>query len=345
MLADAGVVDAGAHGLVLILAGIVAGLRGDESPQVKIPEQAPARLSAPQHSDSRYRYCVNFIVLGKDLEAADFEAPLRGIGDSVLVVGDRRTLRVHVHTDEPERAREVFDGHGTVQQVDEADMREQMAARAARLDGDRRCAVVAVASGAGLRGLFEELGAGVVDGGPTMNPSTDDLLAGIHSVDAEGVLVLPNSPNVVLAAEHAAELSERDARVLDCTSQQAGLLALVEMDPTASIEVNLDRLSEALAGVRVGALAPAARDDVEGRFLRGDAVGFVDGEITAWGGTGSTLAATLAVLGADAEIVTIIEGEDAPMALEHVAALAPDGVETELHHGAQPNYWWLLAAQ
>lgn len=345
VLADAGVVDAGAHGLVLILAGIVAGLRGDETPKVEIPEQAPARISAPQHTDSRYRYCVNFVVLGEDLEAEEFEAPLRGIGDSVLVVGDRRTLRVHVHTDEPGRAREVFDGHGTVQGVDEADMREQMAARAARLDGQGRCAVVAVASGAGLRALFESLGAGVVDGGPTMNPSTDDLLAGIHAADAESVLVLPNSPNVVLAAEHAAELSERDARVIDCTSQQAGLAALVEVDVAAAADENVDRLTEALAEIQVGALAQAARDDVEGRFLRGDAVGFVDGEIVAWGGTGSTLAATLAALGAGAEIVTIIEGEGAPMPLEHVAALAPDGVETELHRGDQPSYWWLLAAQ
>ena len=108
VLAEAGVVDAGAHGLVLIMAGMVAGLRGEETPQVDIPEQAPARFSAPQHSDSRFQYCVNFIVQGTDLDGPSFEAPLREIGDSILIVGDRRTLRVHVHTDEPPRARRVL---------------------------------------------------------------------------------------------------------------------------------------------------------------------------------------------------------------------------------------------
>ena len=347
VLADAGVVDAGAHGLVLILAGIVAGLRGEDTPQVEIPEQAPARLSAPQHIDSRFQYCVNFIVLGEGLEASEFESPLREIGDSVLVVGDRRTLRVHVHTDTPDRARAVFEGRGTVSQVDEADMRAQMAERAERLAGGvERCAAVAVVSGAGLRSLYEGLGAGVVDGGPTMNPSTDELLAGIHSVDAECVLVFPNSPNVVLAAQHAADLSERDARVVDCTAQQAGLAALVELEPSASIDSNEKRLTDALAGIRVGAVAPAARDDIDGRFVRGDAVGFLAGEVTAWGGAGSTLAATIAALiDEDTEIVTIIEGDGAPIPLEQVATLAPPEVETEVHRGGQPSYWWLLAAQ
>jgi DAK2 domain fusion protein YloV len=347
VLADAGVVDAGAHGLVLIMAGIVAGLRGDEEPQVEIPEQAPARVSAPQHTDSKYRYCVNFIVLGEGLDASEFEAPLREIGDSVLVVGDRRTLRVHVHTDEPVRARDVFDGRGTISQVDEADMRAQIAERRERLaSGGERCAVVAVVSGPGLRSLYEELGAGVVDGGPTMNPSTDEVLAGIHSVDAEGILVLPNSPNVVLAAQHAAELSDRDALVVDCTSQQAGLAALVELDPGASAAENLERFDELLEEISVGAVAPAARDDKDGRFVRGDAVGFVGGEVTAWGGAGSTLAATISSLIDDeTELLTIIEGAGVPIPLGEVASLAPSSVEVEVHLGGQPSYWWLLAAQ
>ena len=345
VLADAGVVDAGAHGLVLILAGVVAGLRGDEAQQVEIPEQAPARLSAPQHSDSRYRYCVNFIVLGDALDADQFDSPLREIGDSVLVVGDQRTLRVHVHTDEPERARAVFDGRGVVSQVDEADMRAQIAERAERIGGASGCAVVAVVSGAGLRSLFEELGAGVVDGGPTMNPSTDELLAGIHSADAEGVLVLPNSPNVVLAARHAADLSDRDARVVDCTSQQAGLAAMVEVDAGASPAENLERLEQLLGEITVGAVAPAARDDPDDRFVRGDAVGFLDGDVIAWGGAGSALTATMSGLTEDAELLTIIEGDGAPIPLDEVASLAPDGIDVEVHRGDQPHYWWLLAAK
>ena len=345
VLADAGVVDAGAHGLVLIMAGMVAGLRGQETPDVEIPEQAPARISAPQHTDSRFRYCVNFIVQGEGLDGQSFEGPLREIGDSVLIVGDRRTLRVHVHTDDPPRAREVFADRGEISQVDEADMREQIAQREARLAEGARCGVVAVSSGDGIRALYEEMGATVVDGGPTMNPSTDELLAGIHSVGSEGVIVLPNSPNVVLAAEHAAQLSDRDARVLDCTSQQAGLVAIIELDAAADAATNEGRLADVLAEVRTGAVAPAARDDAEGRFVRGDAVGFVDGVEVAWGGAGTTLAATIEALTDGAEIITIVEGENAPIALDDVAALAPDEVEAEAHWGGQPHYWWLLAAQ
>ncbi|HEX2387969.1 MAG TPA: DAK2 domain-containing protein [Solirubrobacterales bacterium] len=346
VLAEAGVVDAGAHGLVLILAGIVAGLRGEETPKVDIPAQAPARLSAPQHTDSRFRYCVNFIVQGNDLDGPSFEPLLHEFGNSILIVGDERTLRVHVHTDDPPRAREVFAGHGTVSQVDEADMREQVAERERRLSAmGTRCGLVAVVSGDGLRSLYEELGATVVNGGSTMNPSTDEVLAGIHSVGAEGVLVLPNSPNVVLAAEHAAGLSDRDAEVLDCTSQQAGLVAMVELDPAASLAENAVRLTEALAETRTGAVAAAARDDTEGRFVRGDAVGFVDGEVIAWGGAGSTLASTIDALSDGAEIVTIVEGDGAPIPIDEVTAFVADPVEAEAHHGGQPHYWWLLAAQ
>ena len=236
--------------------------------------------------------------------------------------------------------------HGTISQVDEADMREQVAERERRLAaGGDSCGLVAVVSGDGLRQLYEELGATVIDGGPTMNPSTDELLAGIHSVGAEGVLVLPNSPNVVLAAEHAAELSDRDARVLDCTSQQAGLVAMIELDPAASVAINSTRLTEALADTRTGAVAPAARDDVGGRFVRGDAVGFVDGEVMAWGGAGSTLAATIGALTDGAEIITIVEGLAAPISIDEVTAFAPASVEAEVHRGGQPHYWWLLAAQ
>jgi len=346
VLAEAGVVDAGAHGLVLILAGVVAGLRGEETPQVEIPAQAPARFSAPEHTDSRFRYCVNFIVQGSELDGASFEPLLRELGDSVLVVGDERTLRVHVHTDEPPRAREIFAGHGTVSQVDEADMREQVAAREHRLTvPGTSCGLVAVVSGDGLRRLYEELGATVVNGGSTMNPSTDELLAGIHSVGGEGVIVLPNSPNVILAAEHAVELSNRKAQVLDCTSQQAGLVAMVELDPAAPLEENAVRLNEALADTRTAAVAPAARDDGEGRFVRGDAVGFVDGEVIAWGGAGSTLAATIEALSGGAEIITIVEGDGAPIPIDEVTGFVADSVEAEAHHGGQPHYWWLLAAQ
>ncbi len=344
VLRESGVVDAGGYGLVLILAGVVAGLRGDGAEVPEVSHHEPPRLSLPHHEDSRYRYCTNFIVAGSGLESREFLPRLEGLGDSVLVVGDEATLKVHVHTDEPEAAVALFEGVGAVTNLDVADMREQMAERDARLAAGRT-GVLAVAAGEGLERLFAELGANVVPGGETLNPSTYELLAGIHGVSAEEVLVLPSSSNVIMAAERACELSEKPARVVAATSQQASLLALVEFDPAASAEENAERLEGALEGVATGGVAPAARDDAQGRFRKGDAVGFADGEIVAWGGAGSTLTATIQHLAEGAEIVTVIAGEGAPIALAEIDTHVPDGVELETHDGGQPSWWWLLAAQ
>ena len=155
-----------------------------------------------------------------------------------------------------------------------------------------------------MRELYEGLGAFVVDGGETFNPSIYDLLAAIHEVPAEEVLVLPNNPNVVMAAERAAELSDKRGPGRRLHLAAGGLAALVELDPARVAEENAERLGEALDGVRVGSVAPAARDDSQGRFVRGDAVGFVGDEIVAWGGAGSTLAETIERLAEGAEIVT-----------------------------------------
>jgi uncharacterized protein len=344
VLRESGVVDAGGHGLVLILAGVVAALRGDAEMPAVSHYEAP-RLSLPHHEDSRFRYCTNFIVAGSGLSSRYFLPRLEGLGDSVLVVGDEATLKVHVHTDEPERAVALFEGAGEVTNLDVADMRKQMAERDARLGTAGRTGVVAVAAGEGLERLFAELGADVVPGGETLNPSTYELLAGIHGVAAAEVLVLPSSSNVVMAAERACELSEKPARVVPALSQQASLLALVELDPGASADENAERLESSLAAVAIGGVAPAARDDAQGRFKQGDAVGFADGEIVAWGGTGSTLTTTIQGLAEGAEIVTVIAGEGAPIPLSEIDTHVPAGVEIETHEGGQPSWWWLLAAQ
>src|ERR1700754_4783154 len=297
VLRESGVVDAGGHGLVLIMAGVVAGLRGDGAALPEVAHREPPKLTRPHHEDSRYRYCTNFIVSGTGLNDRAVLPRLEALGDSVLVVGDEATLKVHVHTDTPEAAMALFEDVGKVANVDIADMRQQVAERDARLaEGGvatvaGRTGVIAVAGGGGMARLFAGLGADVVDGGETLNPSTAELLAGIHDAEAEEVLVLPSSSNVVMAAERACELSEKPARVVPATSQQASLLALVELDPEASVAVNADRLEAALAGVATGGVAPAARDDAQGRFRKGDAVGFAAGEIIAWGGAGSTLLA------------------------------------------------------
>jgi DAK2 domain fusion protein YloV len=344
VLKDAGVVDAGALGLVVIVRGALAALAGESVTLPEIEHYAPARLSDVHHAESEYRFCINFIVLGEGLSTTGHVEALEEIGDSVLVVGDEATLKVHVHADDPDAARAIFNGVGSIEREDIADMREQIAEREARLR-DTRTGVLAVVSGAGMLRLFAELGAHVIDGGPTMNPSTNDLLKGIEDCGTDEVLVMPNSKNVHMAAEEAARLSDREVRVVPTMSQQGALAAIVEHDPTATAEDNAARLEEALGYIRVGGVAPAAKDDPEGRFVRGDTVGFEGDEVIAWGGTGSTLAATVGRLADGAEIVTVIEGEIPPIVLDDLDLDLPDDVELEFHRGGQPNWYWLIAAQ
>jgi dihydroxyacetone kinase-like predicted kinase len=189
------------------------------------------------------------------------------------------------------------------------------------------------------------MGAVVVDGGPTLNPSTNDILRAIEAVPAAEVVVFPNSKNVHLAAEEAVKLSTKSAVVVPTVSQQGALAALVELDHDGSAADNAQRLSTVLESIRVGGVAPAARDDAEGRFTTGDAVGFFDSEVVAWGEPGPTLAATLGHITDGAEIVTVIEGETVPMSIDEIELGLAEDVELEVHHGGQPNWWWLVAAQ
>jgi len=344
VLREAGVVDAGGYGLTVLFAGVIAALRGAEPPE--LDHHAPARVTHPQHDSLTYRYCTNFAVTGDELDPAPWIPRLEAVGDSVLVVGDRHTLKVHVHTDAPETAIALFDDAGSVSRLDVADMREQMEERARRATGESAaCGVLAVVAGDGLAELFRSLGATPLDGGPTLNPSTYALLAGIHGVAAEQVVVLPNSSNVLMAAERAGELSDKHVVVIPTRSQQAGLAAAVALDPTRDAEANARAMADALTGVRTGAVTEAARDDGLERFRRGEAVGFVEEEIVAWGAPEETLRAVLAQLGDGAELLTLIAGEGAPLAEDAVAGLLPDGVELDFSLGGQPSYWWLIAAE
>jgi DAK2 domain fusion protein YloV len=373
-LREAGVVDAGGYGLTIIFAGVVAALRGEEPPD--LDHHAPARITHPQHSSGTYRFCTNFAVTGRGLRPSRFVEPLEQIGDSVLVVGDESTLKVHLHTDEPEQATALFDGAGEVSRLDVADMRAQVAERDGRLAapeppvaeprsvaaapvgfrpapgaGRVRCGAVAVVSGEGLREMFNELGVHTIDGGPTLNPSTYDLLAGIHEVPTEEVVLLANSANVIMAAEHAARLSDKQVLVAPTTSQQAGLAAAVALAPDRSVEENAQALTEALARVRTGAVAPAAREDGQGRFKVGEAVGFIDDEVLAWGAPRETLQAVLEALAAGAdgaerpELISVLAGEDPPLGLGELEGMTDGDIELELRHGGQPAYWWLIAAE
>ncbi len=346
VLREAGVVDAGGYALTVLLAGIIGALRGTDP--VPLEHHASARVTHPHHSSASYRYCTNFAVSGSGLEARSFVTALEALGDSVLVVGDQATLKVHVHTDDPNAATALFVDVGSVSHLDVADMREQVQRRDERLTVPQRpavCGALAVVTGEGMKRLFESLGIRTLDGGPTMNPSTYDLLAAIHDISAEQVVVLPNSPNVVMAAERAAELSDKAVAVVPSRSPQAGLAAAVSIDPDRAAADNAAVMNRTLERVRTGAVAPAARDDVQGRFREGDAIGFVEEKIVAWGNPRETLRDVLERLAEDAELITCLRGANPPLDDEIVNALAAGDVEFELSDGGQKSYWWLLSAE
>ena len=359
VLKEAGVVDAGAAGLVEIVRGVAAALNGEELPEVPEHDHDHGEVAFEGiHQElSRYRYCTVFIVEGDELDAEGLEDELERIGDSLLVVGDSTALKVHVHTDDPGRALSLGVARGSIGGVEIANMHVQTQEREERLlhavpdSATDTCAVVAVASGDGNRELFESFGAAVVDGGRTMNPSTADLLAAIEAVPSAQVVVLPNNSNVLMSSEQAAEHSSKTVRVVPTTSLQAGLAALVAFDPSQDADTNAAEMREAVEAVATGAVTVASRDvQLNGVEVRkGKWLGLADGEPVAGGETFDEVARAVLnrLLAEPRGVLTLLTGEEPPALETLLAGLAEEHPELELdvHQGGQPHYPLLLSAE
>jgi DAK2 domain fusion protein YloV len=359
VLREAGVVDAGAAGLVEIVRGIAAALAGEALPEAPEVGDEEAGFEAIHQELSPYRYCTVFVVEGADLDSDALERELEQLGDSLLVVGDRTALKVHVHTDDPGAALSLGVAQGTIAGIEIANMHEQTAQREARLlqaVADPRpsgtCAVVAVAAGAGNRRLFESLGAVVVDGGSTMNPSTADLVAAIEAIAEAEVLVLPNNGNVIMGAEQAVANAAHLARVVPTRTLQAGLAALVVFDPALGADENAAAMQEAAEAVATGAVTIASRDvQLNGVAVRKGAwLGLAEGEPVAGGeGFNDVARSVVEALLADRPrgLLTLLTGDRPPLLETLVAELESTHPELELevHEGGQPHYVLLLAAE
>jgi len=354
VLADAKTVDAGAYALVVLVRGMVAGLLGNDEGLPPLPHYPAARIDAVGHADSRFTYCLNLIVRRNDGPLVP-EAPeaVYALGDSIEVVGDEAMIRVHIHTDETEAVKAVFDPLGEVTIDSAENMHEQIERRRAKAkSASAPVAVVAVCDGEGLQRLFAGRGAVTVDGGPKLNPSTEEILSVVEAVAAEQVVVLPNSANVVLAAEEAARASGKQVVVAPCHSMQAAVEAVSLLDLIgeaegleADAEAVAAEIAEVVAELRVGSVAEAAREDADGRFVVGDGIGLIGDEVVSWGTPEQALGGLIEQLTEDAEVLTLIGGAAAPLALAETEALVPDVVEASLIDGGQQTHWWLLAAQ
>ena len=325
ILREAGVVDAGGYGLTIIFAGVIAALRGAEPPPLE--HYSPARVTQPAARTPR-----------PTATARTSRSPARTSSPSPWIAAARAPRRLACSWSatrtrsrststptSPSAPPACSTASATVSRLDVADMHEQVEQRTARVrEVLDTCGVLAVVNGDGMRVLFEGMGARVLDGGATLNPSTYELLAGIHEVPAEEVVVLPNSPNVRMAAERAAELSRegRPGRPDPLDGLRPGGRRRAGCR-RSDARRNAAAMEETLQRVRTGGVTEAARDDTQGRFRRGDSVGFIDEELVAWGEPGETLEVVLGELGREAELLTVIEGDGAPLGGEAVAALAP----------------------
>jgi len=349
VLADAETVDAGAHALVVLVRGMIAGLLGDDQGLPPLPRYPAARIDRGAHEDSRFDYCLNLIVRRRDRDlSAEPPEGVADLGDSIEVVGDAGMLRVHIHTDERERVEALFEQLGEVH-VDSCDyMPDQIRARRARARvaaAQSGTAVIAVCDGPGFEHLFAQIGAGVVLGGPKLNPSTNEILAAIEEAPGAEAVVLPNSPNVVLAAEEAGRTTAKHVVVVPCHSPQAAAEVLSVVDTEQGADDLARELTELLDGVRTSAVAEAARPDLDGRFAVGDAIGLVGDEVVAWGSPAEALRGAIEAIADEAEVLTVFGGASPPLTLGEVGGLVPDGLEVTLLEGGQQTHWWLLAAQ
>jgi DAK2 domain fusion protein YloV len=357
VLREAGVVDAGGAGLLEIVRGIAAAVAGEP-----IPEAAPleeAGVDALHQELSRYRYCTVFVVEGDGLDAEALEEQLDRLGDSLLVVGDPSALKVHVHTDDPGAALSAATALGVIENVEIANMHEQAEQREERIsqaiavEPERKTTeAVAVVAGEGNRRLFESLGAGqVIEGGQTMNPSTQEIVDAIERAGAGEAVVLPNNPNVLMSAEQAARLASKPVRVVRTDSIPAGLAAMVAYNPERSAEANVAEMHEALEALATGAVTVASRDaDLGGLSVsKGAYLGLVDGDAVAAGPSFDEVAQAVVarLLDEPREVLTLLTGEDAPeldMLTRFLEERHP-GLELEVQDGGQPHYPLLLSAE
>jgi len=365
VLKDAGVVDAGGQGLYTILEGVLRYLKGEtelmrlRKPQIIVSE-LPHTASLPQTVGAEeipYGYCTEFMLKGEKLEPDDIRKRLEKKGESLIVVGDDSTVRIHIHTIEPGDVVRFVTKLGTMHQVSIRNMDEQhqdfLEMQKERMP-TADAAVIAVASGDGLTDVFGSLGAAtVVPGGQTMNPSTKDLLQAVESTFSDNVIILPNNKNIVLTAEQVPSLTKKTVEVVPTKTIPQGVVALLSFDYEADFNTNAQIMKKALSSVRSIEVTRAVRSTkVNGlKIKRKQPIGLLDGDLVAVGDSNiDVINQVLAKIDLDkAEIVTIYYGADAESAeAEQISAIISEQqpqLQIEVIRGGQPHYSYIISIE
>jgi DAK2 domain fusion protein YloV len=362
VLAEAGVVDAGGQGLLVILEGMLRYARGervdmDTELQVAVDLQ-PFHMEA----EEGYGYDIQFIIHGQGLDVEEIRANIASMGDSALVVGDSSAVKVHVHSAEPGTPINYGVSLGEISRVIVENMQEQyqefilskgkqLAAPAAPLGG---IGTVVVAPGEGLARVFDSLGATVViPGGQTMNPSTEDILSAVERVPGREVIVLPNNKNIIMAAEQAGALSAKRVHVVRTITVPQGISALLALNYQADLETNAGVMAAAAKAIETVEITSAVRSvQVDGiQVKEGDVIGLVNGILKARGDSPDEVSKTaLRMVSTDEhEIITVYYGEsvteDEAMQLSgELETLFPEQ-EIEVVDGGQPYYYYILSVE
>ena len=371
VLADAGVVDAGGKGLVLILEGILRHIRGDSVSSVQSTGAALEHVEAPVGG---YDYDTQFVIKGSILDVAAIRTYIAEMGDSVLVVGDNEAVKVHVHCNAPGAVLDYGISQGDITAIIVENMQLQYEEFLAASRGESRSSppvaalsvprpgeeplsdicVVAVVAGDGLRQILESLGvSAIVSGGQSMNPSTQDLLNAIEQVSSDRVILLPNNSNIILAAEQARELSTKEVGVVPTKTVPQGIAALLAFNYQSDLQTNLVLMAEAGSQVKTGEVTQAVRSVQvnELSVSEGQCIGLIDGELTiASGDATSVVMELLKRMDADAcEIVTVYYGEGVieseAIELTEVVSRAYPELEIELLNGGQAHYQYIVSVE
>lgn len=372
VLKKVGVVDAGGMGYYTILKGmasvICGGVMISAKEETATEKAVVTNAAGTFETDIEFTYCTEFIVVKNDVnkDATKLRAFLESIGDCVVVVDDDSIIKVHVHTEHPGKALEEGILYGSLINLKIENMKEQHKGAAAKAEMQKKQKLapaepvkdfgfVSVTSGAGLEDLFKDLGVDViVRGGQTMNPSTEDILEAINATPARNIFVLPNNKNIIMAAEQAVKLTDRNVIVLQTRTIPQGITAMLAFDESSDFSTNGVNMTKALDNVGSGSITFAVRDsDFEGKQIKKGEIlamengklAFVEKDVTK-----ALIKITKKLIRSGSSYITIIYGSDvtdetAQAAFEALKAKISDDIEIVLVNGGQPVYYYLISVE
>ncbi|MGE5543337.1 MAG: DAK2 domain-containing protein [Bacillota bacterium] len=354
VLREAGVVDSGGQGFLYMFEGMIQALspEGMQDGQLMETIAVPVETAA-EPEGLEFQYCTETLIRGFRLDVDKIRDELEPLGDSVLVVGENDLVKVHIHSNHPGKVLEVCLSWGTLHDIKINNMEEETQARLESLAELKTTGLVSVGLGEGWVQIMQSLGVDqVVNGGQTMNPSTEDLLRAVSETRSQGVIILPNNKNVIMAAEQAMKMADKPVRVVPTTSLTQAVAALVAYASDGELDEVAQAMTEEIGRVKTGEVTVAVKDSsINGLSIReGDYIGLIDDKVTAKGDSADRMVMVLLEnMAADGDLISIFYGADvtedeAVKLKEQVEEKYPD-YDIELHYGGQPFYHYLISVE